>query len=361
MNQTRRDFISAGAAAAAMGLAGCRTEAPASAWKPDPNAEIWAAYLPFGRNMWSDVPVPEWGGNKGDTPEKRKALLSVVAADHIRFDETTWQHITAKMASVGMNMVVIDLGEALEYPSHPELAVKGSWKPDRFRKELARLRAMGLEPIPKLNFSTGHDTWLGVYHRMVSTPTYYKVCADLIADVCDIFDTPRLFHLGYDEETAANQKYYGYVCVRQGELWWHDFLYLSGLVEKRGVRPWIWSDRIWHHEAEFVSRMPKSVLQSNWYYGSKFDLSDPTMHPYSRQGVKAYLTLEKAGFDQVPCGSTHNSDANVTGTVKFAREHISKNLLKGFLLAAWVGGVLPQNEEKHLHAIDVMAEAMKIS
>ena len=99
MIQTRREFISMGAAAAAMGIAGCATPAR-TAWKPDPNAEIWAAYLPFGRNMWSDVPVPEWGGNKGDTPEKRKALLSVVAADHIRFDETTWRHITAKMASL---------------------------------------------------------------------------------------------------------------------------------------------------------------------------------------------------------------------------------------------------------------------
>ena len=38
-----------------------------------------------------------------------------------------------------------------------------------------------------------------------------------------------------------------------------------------------------------------------------------------------------------------------------------KNLLKGFLLAAWVGGVLPENESKHLHAIDVVAEAMKIA
>ena len=57
---------------------------------------------------------------------------------------------------------------------------------------------------------------------------------------------------------------------------------------------------------------------------------DPKTHPYSRQGVQACLTLEKAGFEQVPCGSTHNSDANVTGTVKFA-------------------------------AIDVVAEAMKIS
>ncbi len=366
MNQTRRDFISAGAAAAAMGLAGCRTEAPASAWKPDPNAEIWAAYLPFGRNMWSDVPVPEWGGNKGDTPEKRKALLSVVAADHIRFDETTWQHITAKMASVGMNMVVIDLGEALEYPSHPELAVKGSWKPDRFRKELARLRGMGLEPIPKLNFSTGHDTWLGVYHRMVSTPTYYKVCADLIADVCDIFDTPRLFHLGYDEETAANQKYYGYVCVRQGELWWHDFLWFERTVAEMGPRPWIWSDYIWWHREEFVKRMPKRVLQSNWYYNS--DKIDPKLHkgPQTAEAKEkhwdqrvwtaAYQWLEDAGFDQAPCGSNCGNDRNFGAIVEWGRTHVPPERLKGFCMAPWIL-TMPQKRDKGLAAIDIVRKA----
>ena len=60
------------------------------------------------------------------------------------------------MRKVRMNMVVIDLGEAIQYQSHPELAVKGSWPVEKFRKELARLRGMGLEPIPKLNFSTTH-------------------------------------------------------------------------------------------------------------------------------------------------------------------------------------------------------------
>jgi hypothetical protein len=43
------------------------------------------------------------------------------------------------------------------YPSHPELAVKGSWSPEKMKSELARLRALGLEPIPKRNFSASHD------------------------------------------------------------------------------------------------------------------------------------------------------------------------------------------------------------
>ena len=96
-------------------------------------------------------------------------------------------------------MVLIDLAEGLVYPSHPELAVKGSWSVERMRKELDRLRGMGLEPIPKLNFSTTHDLWLGEYHRMVSTKKYYEVCADLIRDVGEIFGTPRMIHIGFDE------------------------------------------------------------------------------------------------------------------------------------------------------------------
>ena len=64
------------------------------------------------------------------------------------------------------------------------------------KEELKKLRDAGLEPIPKLNFSTAHDTWLGPYSRCVSTPTYYKACEDLIEEVVELFDKPRFFHLG---------------------------------------------------------------------------------------------------------------------------------------------------------------------
>ena len=131
----------------------------------------------MGTNMWSDVPVKSWGRFKSED------LHLVCQADHLRFDEAVWRTLTECMQKVRMNMVVIDLGEAIQYQSHPELAVKGSWPVEKFRKELARLRAMGLEPIPKLNFSTTHDTWLKEYGRQVSTPTYYRVCADLVREV----------------------------------------------------------------------------------------------------------------------------------------------------------------------------------
>ena len=129
----------------------------------------------------------------------------------------------------------------MRYESHPEIAVQDAWSTERLRKELARLRKLGLEPIPKLNFSTTHDAWLGVYSRQVSTPPYYKDCEDLIEEVIRLFDKPRLFHLGYDEETAGQQADKDYVVVRQHELWWRDFQFFVKQVERaassRGYGP----------------------------------------------------------------------------------------------------------------------------
>ena len=44
------------------------------------------------------------------------------------------------MAEIGMNMVVVDVGEGIVLSSHPDLAVKGSWEPERMRGEVERLR-----------------------------------------------------------------------------------------------------------------------------------------------------------------------------------------------------------------------------
>ena len=197
---------------------------------------LWAGLFHMGTNMWCDQVPSAWGPYKGED------LKLVCAADHVRFDEKVWRAITGRMAEVGMNMVVIDLGEAIKYPSHPELWVNGSWEIDRFRKELDRLRSMGIEPIPKMNFSAAHDVWLKKYERMLSTRPYYQVCADLIRDVCEIFDHPRFLHLGYDEETVGHQSRYLYCTVRQGDLWWKDFLWFVKETERNGMRPWIWSD-----------------------------------------------------------------------------------------------------------------------
>jgi hypothetical protein len=345
MDVTRRAFIGTGLAAAAGG-----STLRSAAVRPQPDF-MWAILLHFGVNIQSDIPVEKWGKYQGDD------IKLMTAADHVRFDEGVFDRITDRMTAKGLTTIVIDLEEALYYPSHPELAVKGTWSVERFRRKLEQLRAKGLEPIPKLNFSTTHDIWLKEYHKMVSTPKYYQVCADVIADVIETFDTPRYFHIGFDEETANHQRSHSIAIVRQGDLWWHDFLFIVKEVEKRGVRAWCWSDKIWHAKDEFLKRMPKSVLQSNWYYGlSEIDLDKPQ----NRKAYgNAYVWLDEAGFDQVPTGSNWSTPENMAATAKFIKNTCAPENIRGFLAAPWVK-TLPQFEKLHEEQVDQVAEARSL-
>ena len=313
------------------------------------DSEIWAFMVHLGCNCWADHKVDHWGDSVGIQAESHSP------EDYLRFDEEEWQFLTSRIAAMGGNMILLDLAEGLQYESHPELSAKGAWSKERLETEIRRLAEKGIELIPKLNFSTGHDTWLKEYHRMVSTPKYYQVCEDLIKDVAEMFDHPRFFHLGYDEETANHQSQHLFAVCRQGELWWHDFLWFAKITEKTGCRPWIWSDYVWHHKDEFLARMPKSVLQSNWYYGSNFDVEN--MGDRAKY-VAAYEWLDKAGFDQVPTGSNFSSDVNFAGTVKFCDAHCRPELLKGYMMAPWTR-TFAIHEEKSMQAIAQMAAVIK--
>ncbi len=305
---------------------------------------IWANLLHLSYNMWIDREAPELTGYG----------KIIIGGPKLRFDKPVWDDLLPKMAENGVNMLVIDLGDGVSYASHPEIAVEGAWSIDELKAELDKLRQLGIEPVPKLNFSATHDLWMGPYSRMVSTPKYYEVCADLISECMDIFDSPRLFHLGMDEETFGHQVHQSYVVIRQYDLWWHDLMFLVGEVEKKGARAWIWSDFIWNHKDEFLERMPKSVLQSNWYYEQSLTPEDEPCKTY----VNAYNILEENGYDQVPAGSNHSTPDNFGNTVRWAKDNIAPERLKGFFQTIW----RPTTEEfhqRHIEAIEQIGRARK--
>jgi hypothetical protein len=252
----------------------------------------------------------------------------------LELDEVLWNDAVKKMVDSGMNMILINVEDSLKWDSHPEIAVRNAWSVSKLRGELDKMRKMGLEPIPMLNFSTTHDAWMGKYSRMVSTQKYYNLCRDLIAESIDIFDKPRFFHVGMDEETPANQRRADFVVVRQNDLWWADFYFMVSEVEKGGARPWTWADYVWHHPDEYYNKMPKSVIQSNWYYGE--DFSSDRMSAGAKTAVKAYAELNQRGYDQIPTGSNHfNNPKSIGNTVKYCKEHIDNSKLLGFLQTFW--------------------------
>ena len=91
----------------------------------------WIDLVHLGMKMWGDLP--------SDKPPKRDGIMTKVltdeefaaihcdpekrAKDRLHFDEAFWAELSAKLRSSGCNCLLIDVGEGLSYPSHPELAV----------------------------------------------------------------------------------------------------------------------------------------------------------------------------------------------------------------------------------------------
>ena len=284
---------------------------------------IWAYLLHLGEAMWRDF-------GPGDGGE-------CLFTDKSSFDKNVWLGTIDKLCEKkSCNMIVIDVGEGVEYEAYPEIKRPGSWTKKELSDEVKRLKALGFEVIPKLNFSTGHDKWMGIYSRMVSTPQYYKFCTDVIDEISELFEYPRFFHLGMDEECYAIQVKSPMCIIRQHDLYWHDINFLLKAVEKNGARPWLWADFVWHTpdtEKAFIENMSHDALLSNWYYGDWVD-------PYFKQARDGYAVLEAHDFDQVPTGGNCDktreySEKNMLLTVENCMKIVAPERLKGFMMTTW--------------------------
>lgn len=273
---------------------------------------MWAYLIHLGVRMWGD------GGAKGDKDYDEESYAN----------DETWRQITDFLPLQGFNTIVIDVAEGMQYESHPEISGKGAWSKDKLKKELERLRSIGLTPIPKLNFSKNHDTWLGKYHFMISTPQYYKVCEDVIKEVYEVFGNPEYFQLGMDEEVSSMMDGKRVKMQRNSELWWHDSYFLFDICERLGTRPWVWADPLWHKKEEYLEKMPKSVLQSNWFYSS-FERTVSV-------AKDAYKELDLAGFDQVPTCSGVWYTKSADSTLGNLKHTLNPEKLIGYMEAPWV-------------------------
>ena len=288
--------------------------------------KLWTFFMNLGCNMWED----KW------SPAHQCPIQCDAATryyDVLPTERDTWARIVDQLPSFGINALIIDIGEGMQYESCPELATEGAWTKEELRAEVRRLRALGLEPIPKLNFSACHDTWLGEYAHMLSTQKYYGVVREIIREVAEVFEGPRYFHLGMDEEDFPDH-HTGMTSIRSDELWWHDLYFLFDEVTKHGARPWIWSDFYWKHQDVWERKMPKLCVQSNWRYESILPKKPDGRYP--QVGYQTYLDFARMGYDQVPTATDWCFRQNFAQTVwLFLKEGIADEHLLGFLAVPW--------------------------
>ena len=111
-------------------------------------------------------------------------------------------------------------------------------------------------------------------------------------------------------------------------------------------------------------------MQTAWYYdayNAKLSM-DKTKNPHWWK-LQNFIDLEKAGFDQIPCGTNWighvhrrlgvNGDDVMGLVTRFCRANVSPDRLKGFLMAPCaMSDGKPENLEKNLKGIDLFKDAL---
>lgn len=303
--------------------------------------------------------------------------------NELPFDPEVWELILKKAVESGVNTFLMDVGDGVEFSSHPEIAVKNAWSKSRFREEFKRVKDLGITMIPKFNFATPHSRWMGKYQRMISTPEYYRFCRDLIYEVYDLFEQPEYIHLGMDEEDAKHVGGMPLAVFRQGELYWHDLRFLMDCVHDTGAKPWIWSCPLFEDPEGYKAHIkPDEAILSPWHYnavrkehwtpiesradyvayynegeyknmGIKYVEEDPFLVKF----MELAIPLMKEGYKYVPSVSVYNRcPYNTHDIVEYFRDNAPDDQIVGYLTAPWYR-TIKGSEQYLIESFDLLKAA----
>lgn len=304
------------------------------------NQKIWSILVHLSKSMWS---------KKFDTVAEN-------------FDEDMWNYIIEESEKCGVNMIVLDVGDAIQWATHPEISLKDAWTRKRVHQEIKRCREKGITLIPKINFATPHCAWLGEYAKMISTNAYYRMADELIREVYQTFEHPEYIHLGFDEEDGKHVAGKQLAIYRQKDQFWHDLRFLLDSVIETGAKPWIWSCPLFNHPEDFKKYIdPDEVVLSPWNYNAfrkehwtpiesraeyvayynegdyaKMNIKYVEEDPFLVRFREVALPLMKEGYKYVPCASVFNRcDWNTHDLVEYFKENAPDDQILGYMSAPW--------------------------
>ena len=288
---------------------------------------MYAYLIHLSANMWR---------KKGQKSANIKDEEDAIYHEEMCCDRETWRKITDFLPECGINTLLIDVGDGIQFDRHPEISIPGAWSKEELKAELARLRAMGITPLPKCNFSAGHNGWLKEYAYMIGTDLHLEICKDVIEEVIEVFDTPAFFHLGLEEEDAKNQTNQPVSMIRAPYKKLEDANYLFDVCRAKGVRPWIWACKAdveaFGGEEAFRAGIGKDVLLSGWHYTAINNCPDPTK---GCPMAEYYVKFGEWGYEQVPTSSTWSWHLNSKQTMFFCKNNVAEGSIVGYMTAPW--------------------------
>lgn len=289
-------------------------------------SKIKATVIQVGRNMWSDKP------GRAPIPlcESQVWLPYYETLDK---DIPMVRKVVEFAAKEGMNTILLCLGEGLQYDSHPEISIEGAWTKAELKELLEYIRSFGMDPVPMLDFSAAHDIWLGKYERMVGTDRYLSVCADLIREVCELFDTPKYFHLGMAEEEPEWQVLLDFATVRNQVVFCRELKFFCDTVRSLGVRPWVYCDAYNRFGDAFVEAVGADALLSDYHTAYSIYIRATKTKPEFRSPCppNELVALSEKGFTVVPMMSAYRALKLPESTVKFVSKNLSADTVGGAL------------------------------
>jgi hypothetical protein len=212
----------------------------------------------------------------------------------------------ARLAEMGINVIVGEINYGYEYQSHPELRQRNAVSAEQIKKLLAECRKHHVRLIPQFQ-CLGHQSWkkntvplLIKYPEFDETPGKYpdnegiycrswcplhpdvnKVVFSLMDELIDVFEADAL-HVGMDEVFLIGED----DCPRcKGKSKAEVFAkavndYHDHLVGKRKIEMLMWGDRLidsskysygkWEASANdtagAVDLIPKDIIICDWHY-----------------------------------------------------------------------------------------------
>jgi hypothetical protein len=247
---------------------------------------------------WPDCPVRAWHASSPQANEGE-----------------AYRNWIATLCRLKYNAVMLEVDEALQYETHPEIASSRAPTKAQLSEWVAYAKSLGFEVIPQVAVF-GHFGWVldrpewadlaedpepdrqyGRWVANVRDPRYYPLVFDLFGEVIEVF-RPRIFHIGHDEITfrpiGVHPALRG---VPPHELLSEEVTRLHDWLADRGLLTMMWGDQLLpehnggapYFTAKAIDAIPNDVIIADWHYD-----------PAARYPSVAWFV--ERGFPVLACG-----------------------------------------------------------